>query len=309
MASMQWSRIRSHQVFSDPYSLWNIEILTAQLCNSVRPFSFVLVVVLLSTFPAMAQSTPNIERDPEAIALIQHVLQVSGGNAPIQAVRDLIATGTASALMNPNESSESTVTPLTISIREHDQLRLDSTLSAGKKTFFFNRGGLSSAEANGAVTPLGSEDPVSSLSHFFPIANLELALQDSSYSVTTPEPMTDAQTGANLYHFRLRRMPSELIGSVQRTTSSITVDYYVDAATNVIVRVKNLHGDRGAIPRDNANGPYDVYDFSGYALESGLLLPHQIVVSSDRRLISTINISRYQLNTGLVDSDFKPASK
>lgn len=300
---------RSRSIFIHLRSHWNRDRLS--ICSFIpfRKSSILLSAFFLGIIPAVAQNASSIERSPEAIALIQRVLAASGGNAPIGAIHDVVATGTISPPMASKETAESAATALTISMRGLDQLRVDSVLPAGKRSLFSNRGALSSKEKDGAIIPRGSEDAVSSTSHFFPWAHLAAALQDTSYSVTAPEPLTDAETGANLYHFRLCRSRSDTIGSAHRTTSSVTVDYYVDATTNYIVRVKNLHRDRGVMPPDNGRGPYDVYSFSDYGLEQGLLLPHQIVVSLDKRMVFTINITTYELNTGLAESAFVPSSQ
>lgn len=309
MNRMQSCANQSRSVFIHLHSHWNRTQLSLRSFIPSRKSFILLSAFFIGIIPVAAQNASSIERSPEAIALIQRVVAASGGNASIGAIHDLVATGTISPPMTPKETTESAATALTMSMRGLDQLRVDSVLPAGKRSLFFNRGGLSSKEANGAIIPRGSEDVVSSTSHFFPLEHLAAALQDSSYSVTAPEPIIDTETGANLYHFHLYRIRSDAIGSTHRTTSSVTVDYYVDATTNYIVRVKNLHRDRGVMPPDNGRGPYDIYNFSDYGLEQGLFLPHQIVVSLDKRTVFTINITSYQLNTGLAESVFVPTSQ
>jgi hypothetical protein len=299
---------RSRSIFIYLHSHWNRAQLSVRSLISFRKSFILLSAFFLGIIPAVAQNASSAERSPETIALIQRVLAASGGNASIGAIHDVVATGTISPPMASKETAESAATALTISMRGLDQLRVDSVLPAGKRSLFFNRGALSSKEKDGAIIPRGSEDAVSSTSHFFPWAHLAAALQDTSYSVTDPEPLTDAETGANLYHFRLRRIRTNTAGPAHPTTSSVAIDYYIDATTSYIVRVKHIHSDRGFMPPDNGRGPYDIYDFSDYSLEQGLLLPHQVVVSSDKRLISTINITSYQLNAGLPDNIFIPTS-
>ena len=62
------------------------------------------------------------------------------------------------------------------------------------------------------------------------------AIGDSSYSVTVPKTVADEESGSNLYRFRLRCIRSEAVGLIGRTISSVTLDYYVDAAINSIGR-------------------------------------------------------------------------
>ena len=250
-----------------------------------------------------AQNSSNVERSPEAITLIQRVLDASGGEASVAAIQDLIAIGTLSAPMNAKETAE---TAVTLSMRGSDQLRIDSTLPKGVRSIFYNRGGLSSKEEDGAVVPLGSEDALRSTSRFFPLEHLVAALHDSSYSVTVPGAGADQESGDNLHRLRVQRIRTETVGSAHRTTSSVALDYYVDATTNRIVRIQILHADRGVTPVDRKRGPFDIYHFSDYRLDNGLLLPHQISVSIDSRLISTIHISTYQFNTGLAEGNFAP---
>ena len=304
--SMQFSRNRSNKVFVHLHLHWDGAMSIAHLLASCGISSILLTSFLLGSSPAIAQSTSNIERSPEAITLMQRVLTASGGGASIEAIHDLVATGTASAPMNSEETAENAVT---ISLRGLDQLRVDSTQPTGVRSIFNNRGSLSSKEVNGTVLRLGSEDTVSTTSHFFPLEHLAAALRDSSYSVTVPESVSDEESGHNLYHFRLQRVTSEVVGSVHRMVSSVALDYYVDATTDCILRIQNLHSDRGRTPIDNGRGPYEIYRFSNYRLDDGILLPHKLSVSLGKQLISTIEIIEYKQNTGLAESDFAPAQK
>jgi hypothetical protein len=263
-------------------------------------------IVLLGWIPATAQEASNIQRSPQAIALIQRVLGASGGEASIGAVHDLLAAGTVS---NPATGQSTAESAVTISLRGLDHLRTDFTLPSGTRSAFYNRGRLSSKETDGAVVPLGSEDSVVSTSHFFPLGNLGAALQDSSYSLTTPDSVTDEESGHALYHFRLQHVGHKAVGAERGTISSPALDYYIDATTDCILKVQNLHQDRGHMPIDTGKGPYEIYRFSDYRLDNGILLPHQLSVSLGRQLISTVNIVGYKLNTGLAESNFVPAPK
>lgn len=265
-----------------------------------------LAGVFFGALTARAQNTSNIERSPETITLIQQVLTTSGGVALIDSIHDVVETGTSSIPMNAKDTVDATAT---ISLRGLDQLRIDATLPAGTRSMFYNHGDLSTKEADGTVVPFGSEDSVSSTSHFFPLGHLAAALQDSSYSLTAPETVVDEETGHNLYHFRLQRIRYETVGPAHLPISSVVLEYYIDATTNYIVRIKNQHSDRGYKPKDLEKGPFEIYDFSDYRLDSGVLLPHQIAASIEKRLISTTQISAYQLNTGLADSFFTPDAK
>jgi hypothetical protein len=300
---------RLHSIYIRISSNWNRALSGGRSFTSLRKSSIALTAFLLTAISAAAQNSSDIERSPEAIAIIQRVIQASGGNVSIATIHDLVAAGTLSLPTTATESAETPETPLTISMRELDQLRIDSTLTTGKRSIFYNHGSWSSREANGGVARLGMVDDVSSTSHFFPLGQLTAALQDSSYSVKLLEPVADQEMGHNLYHLRLQRIRSLPFGSIHRNVPSLEVDYYVDVTTGYIVMVKNLHSDRGALPVDKARGPFEIYKFSDYRLDNGILLPHQISVSIDKRLVSTIHISGYQLNTGLAESNFNPFSK
>jgi hypothetical protein len=278
----------------------------AQSLAFCRISSILFTGLLLSAIPAMAQNASNIERDPGALTLIQRVVDASGGYASIEAVHDLVATGTLSAPMNAKDTTES---PVTISLRGLDQLRIDSVQPKGARSIFLNRGVLTNKEEDGAVVPLGNQDVVSSISHILPLEHLAAALNDNSYSVTATDTVVDEDSGHNLYHFRLQRILSEPARTVRRTISSIALDYYVDVTTTSIVRVRNLHSDRGYTPIDRGKGPYEIYNFSDYQSVNGILLPQIITMSFDRQVVSTIKITHYQLNTGLTESNFTPAPK
>lgn len=266
-----------------------------------RTSTVLVISILLSSTLATGQDTSNVQRSPEGITLIQSVVDASGGYASFTSIHDLVATGTTSAPMNSANTMEF---PVTVSLRGLDQLRVDSKLPTGAQSFLYNRGGVSKKEANGTIASLRNEDVVIDVSHFFPLQHLAAALQDSTYSVTQPETVKDPVTEMSMYHFRLRRIPSQSLASQRSLVSPETLDYYVDPTTNEVTRVKSIHNDRGFTPQGNGRQSYEVFDFSNYSLEGRVLLPHKIIVSIDKRLISTITISSYKLNTGLTESEF-----
>jgi len=263
-----------------------------------------LAALLLGTATVTAQNTPNIERSPEAIALMQRVLAASGGPVSSGTFHDLVATGTVSAPMDAKDTLETTVT---LSMRGLDQLRIDSALPKGTRSVFHNRGRMLSKEADGTVVPLGGEDAFSSTSHFFPLGHLAAALSDTSYAVTVPETITDDESGHTLYHLRLQRILPTTDRPAHPSVPPVALDYYVDATTNCIVRARNPYNDRGTM--SSARGPFEIYRFGDYRLDHGILLPHEITVSIDKRLMSTLNISEYRLNTGLADDNFTPVAR
>jgi hypothetical protein len=166
MDSTQVCTNRSRGIFIHLHSHRNRARLSVRSSISFRKSLMLFVTLPLGSISSAAQDASSIERSPEAIALIQRALAASCGNAPIGAMRDLVATGTISSSMTSKQTAESAATALTISMRGLDQLRVDSVLPAGKRSYFFNRGRLSSKEESGAIIPLGSEDAVSSTSHF-----------------------------------------------------------------------------------------------------------------------------------------------
>jgi len=263
-----------------------------------------LVGILLSVSSVTAQDTSNSERSAAAIAVLRRVLDASGGISSIAAIRDAVATGTLSTAMSLKETKESSVT---ISMRGREQLRMDSEEPTGTRSMFYNHGGVSSKDEHGAIASLGSRDAMSSISHFFPLQHYVAALNDPSYSVIELDPSMDEQSGHTLYHLRLQRTETENVESLHRARTSIALDYYIDATSDCIVRVQNRHSDRGMTPTNR--DPFEIYQFSDYRAEHGILLPHQITVWLEKRLISTINITGYQLNTGLNESHFTPAQK
>lgn len=301
---MQFNTNRSNRVFVYFHSRWVGAMSVAHSFASCRISSILFTSFLLGAVPATAQNASNVERSPEAITLVQRVLDASGGDASIAAIHDLVATGTVSSPVNLSDTEEGSVT---ISLRGLDQMRIDSTLPTGTRSVFYNHGGLSSQETDGSVLPIGGEDEVSSISQFYPLVHFAAALHDSSYSLTVPETVTDEESGHNLYHLRLQRIRSVAVGSAHRSVSSVALDYYVDATSNCIVRVQHRYSDRGITPTNK--GPFEIYQFDDYHVDHGIFMPHHITVTLDKRLISTTRISKYQLNTGLAESYFTPARK
>lgn len=272
--------------------------------NSPGLFLLLLIGGTLARATATAQVSSTFERSPQGISLIQHVVDASGGVSSIIAVRDLTATGTITPSTTSKNASEESVT---ISIRGLNQLRFDSQGATGARSNYYNRGRLSRKEADGSVVPVGFQDELYSIGHFFPLGHLCAALSDSSYSVSQPETVTENRGGRQLYHIRVRQAYSGTVKSVNRLILSNILDYYIDPNTYALVSVQNHHRDRGVTV--SLNGPLDIYQFGAYSEDHGLLLPHQITISLDSRLISTIRISSYQLNVGLAENYFAPSQK
>jgi hypothetical protein len=271
------------------------------LLSRFRFFTVLLMSSLLDANPVKAQNTSGIERSPEAIAVIQRAVNASGGVTSVNGIQDVVATGTVSVPINADKT---TLTSLTLSEKGLDQLKIDSVFPTGKRSFYYSHDAVSRKDHDGSMVPLRGDDSFKIVSHFFPLTSLAAALQDTSYSVNLTETTTDETSGHTLYHLRVQRHKSATKGPVQRDQSSVALDYYIDASTTLIVRVQHLHLDRGRMPSALGRNPLEIYSFDDYRLDGGLLLPHQIVTSVDKRPISTITIDSYKLNTGLRESDF-----
>jgi outer membrane lipoprotein-sorting protein len=277
-----------------------------QMRDSVRKIvivylSFVVVSVVCIFFCVQlghGQDNLSSDRSSQAVALLQHVLNVSGGAVLISSISDLTATGSIEQVMNDEQSISGNIK---IFIKGADQLRIDATLPTGTTSYVDNHGSISHKEDDRVPSMIRRGSAVKEVSHYFPIVRIATALTDDLCSIGLGDSITDSDTGHILYNMHLEcKSPQVALTSPRSLLNE--QNYFIDSTTYYIVRVQNCYYPGGRV--STSKEMIEDVRFDSYKSEQGIMMPHAISVSIGKRLLYTIHIASFRFNQNLNEADF-----
>ena len=154
----------------------------------MRRLIFVLSVVaflptcLSAQAPTQTAPTqaPVTTKDPQAVNIINAVLNAAGGPQAISAIRDYTATGNIT-LHHADQDVQGTVT---IRSKGMSELRFDDSLPEGIESQVVNNRGLTQKTATGLVKPVPHQPPLRPGRFAFPYWDLAAALKSPDLSVS-----------------------------------------------------------------------------------------------------------------------------
>jgi hypothetical protein len=241
----------------------------------------------LFLFQAAVQTATPVQRDPQAVALLQTSVKAMGGTAPI----DSLATGdivTVAGSLN----STGTIRILT---RGTDQTS-EQIQTASSFTRVYSRG-RASITAGGSLSTLPMESAVTTQSSCFPLPFLSAALAnpDTAFKYIGLETLN----GSSVQHIQFWNTFAS-IPDLQPLANLSHRDIWVDATSGLPQRVsfasRSSDGSGSSVPVDVL--------LSDYRNTNGILYPFSIQVSVNGTPWATISIQNVTLNSGLDDSSF-----
>jgi hypothetical protein len=234
------------------------------------------------------QAAPEVERDPQAVAVLQASVRAMGGTVP----SDSIATGSITIVAG-SQTSAGTIRILT---RGTNQSSEQITLPQSTYSVTYS-GGLAGESINSATASIPIERTVTSQSVCFPLPFLAAALANPDESIQNIALETLGQQ--SLQHLRIQNtFASHPV--FQQFADFATFDVWLNANTGLPERISFVRRNgSGATP----GIPLDAY-FSAYKTTSGVAYPTQINLSLNGTPWTTITISSVAFNTGLTDSSF-----
>lgn len=253
------------------------------------PFLLILLFTLSIERPLFAQqSAPGVQRDAQAVALLQSSVRAMGGAVP----SDSVATGDISVFTG-SLTSEGTIRILT---RGTAQTSEQITFAQSSQAVTFSR--LQAAETdNGGPTSLPLERSLTSQSPCFPLPFLSatLANPDEAIQYVGLETLGQEQ----VHHIRVWNTFASQ-PKFQRFAEFSTIDIWLDAANTLPQKISFTRRDgSGSVP----SIAVDVY-LSNYRSVAGIAFPFLIQKFLNGSPWMTITIANVAFNTGLTDASF-----
>ena len=230
---------------------------------------------------------PSIQRDPQALAILQEAVAAMGGSVPSDSTAKGTVTTVAGSLTEngdviiltrgTDQTFEQIQTP-------HGSTVVYSKLQASQMINSFN-------------TPLSSELAASSRSLSFPLPQIAAVLNnpDSGYAYVSIESLNGLQVHHLQYWNSFNTQPR-----FQFLAEFTLTDIWIDAVSGLPQRISQVQrAGRGSEPRIQL----DTY-LSSYQKVSGVLYPFSVQKSVNGSPWITITITSVTFNAGLTDASF-----
>ncbi len=257
----------------------------------MRVARLVLLFLIFTAIPTALlaqQSAQPIQRDPQAVALLQRAVAAM---APIPPT-DSAASGTITIVAG-GETQTGTVRILT---RGTDQFAEFMQTDKGSRSWVVS--GLGAREQQGTSTKnLSVEGALSGLAPFYPLPLLAgaLANPDSAFALIGQEPLD----GTLAYHVRLWNTLASN-AEFQNLAAFSVKDLWLDAVSGLPRKLACQRRDGGG---SAARIALEV-SYSDYRNIGGVLYSFHIEKSLNGTPWATITIQSVAFNTGLSDADF-----
>lgn len=239
-------------------------------------------------FSLSSAAQQPLQRDPQALVILQQALAAMGGAVPANSV----ATGNADLVAGSTKET-ATVRILTRGLYQSIE---EIQTQGGSQRIVYSQG--RAAESQGSsVRHLGLERVVTSQALAFPLPFIAAALgnPDGSFQYLGLE----ALGGGQAHHVRYWNSFSST-PSLRHLAEFSVRDVWIDAASGLPRRISYQRRDAGgAVPRI----PVEVF-LSDYRSIGGIAYPFLIEKSVNGTPWARITIQQVTFNTGLTDGDF-----
>jgi hypothetical protein len=253
----------------------------------MKAISFLIGLLSLFSQSSTQQTVSAVQRDPQAVALLQASVRAMGGTVPT----DSIATGDIVTVAG-SLTSTGTIRILTRGTdQSYDEIQTPSVFA-----LVYSRGRASSI-IGGTLSELPIDLGVTTQSTDFPLPMFAgvLANSDTAFKYIGLETLN----GNSVQHIQFWNTFAS-IPDLQSLASSSLRDVWVNTSSGLPVRV--------SFKRRSANAPsqstsIDV-SLSEYRNINGVLYPFSIQVALNGTPWATITIQNVTLNNGLDDTNF-----
>jgi outer membrane lipoprotein-sorting protein len=238
---------------------------------------------------------PVIQRDPEALNIVNLALSAAGGAQAVASVQDFTATGTITYYWAKQE-----VGNVTLKGRGNGQFRMDAFLPEGLQTILVSNGTGSVLHANGETETIQSHNAINLGSLTFPFAYLLTVAQDSTISATYVGLETVG--GRQVQHLHTQKVFPNQNNLTTLWSRLTTRDFYFDAASFQLVMTRDLFHPAN---RSTVDYVHEI-QFADFRNMNGVLVPFSIEEFVMGQHRSSIQLDKIGFNSSLTDSDFKP---
>lgn len=261
----------------------------------MRSSSLALAALSLIPTAALAQQTssPPVQRDPQAIAILTQALSAAGGVSP-SSFSDFKGTGTITYFW----AGEKVLGKATVRGRGVDQFRLDADMPDGKRSYAVSHGRGNFKDAANKTTEIPYHNTINAGIPIFPYPTIAAALSD---------PLTDityiglAEVGGRqVQQVRVQRtLPPERDPHGVLSKLMVT-NYFTDSQTGLVVKISDK---THPVETLNINYLHD-FELENYKNVNGINVPTVVREKIDRQLMWELHLETVSINAGLNDADF-----
>lgn len=259
------------------------------------PVSAVLFsLIFTDSLLAQQTTTSTVQRDPQAIVLLQQSLNAAGGASAIAAIRDYAGSGTITYFWAGKEVRGE----VQVYSKGIAQFRLDATLPDGVRSWAISNQAGSVRETTGYTHEIPFHNAIDFGGLTLPYSLMSAALNDPSSTIQYVGPAV--KNGRNAYQVRVQSIPIDFEPSGLLRHLS-TKDIFIDTNTfQVLSTLDMVHPDQDfyqEIPHEIA--------FSDYRAVNGVLLPFTFQETVASQHTWTIFLNSINVNSGLSDAKFQ----
>lgn len=251
-------------------------------------FVFLLAVVSATARQLSAPTTQAPQRDPQAVAVLTQALNAEGGSQMLSSIRDFTATGTVTHFWAGQEVKGTA----TLRGRGMEQIRLDSNLPTGPRTWTINHGA-ASLRRNEKSIGVPYQNGVDSGAMNYPFFVLLNALSDPQISISTIEHVKTSDNDALL--IRINKNLSSHDDPSGILTRRSAKEVILDPSTFLPITLRSK-----TYPPKGFSGEFiQEMQFDDFRAVNGVLLPFSLTETISGQKTWTFRADSVVLNTGL----------
>jgi hypothetical protein len=254
--------------------------------RTVSFFSFFLLCSFLS-----AQTNPNHQKDPQALAVVQQALLA--GNAA--SVQDLTASGTIAYYWGSGEVQGSAH----VVALGADKFRIDTSIAGGTRSWWVGAGNGQLRDTDGKISRIPYENTLNLGALTFPLLRLSSLAQNTRFGLKYICKQT--VDNADQFHLAIndskesKQQPGAFSHNLQNA------DVFIDAASSRVFRIEDQTHPVG---RPDINLPHAIV-YSDYRKVNGVDVPFSISEYIGKARTWTLQLSQVSFNSGVSDSEFQ----
>jgi hypothetical protein len=257
-------------------------------------FVFVVVVVSAAAQQPAAPTIQAPQRDPQALSVLRQTLNAAGGATAIAAMQDFTAKGTITHFW----AGEEVTAPATLRGRGTTQVRLDSNLPAGPRSWAVNHG-TSSLYEKGKATGVPYQNGVDLGAVNCPQVAIFALLNDPQVSISAIEQVKENQHDALLIriqkNFNNQEDPTGIL--TRRTAKEVLIDPLTYMPIALRAKTYPPKGFSGEFVQE--------IQFEDFRLVNGTLIPFVLTETISGQKTWMFRADSVVLNSGLSDADFE----
>ena len=254
-------------------------------------FHFVARLLFVALFlPVLGHSQkpeqPPVQRDPQALAILQNSIAAMGGLAAAAQVTDTVVMG------NVQPAASSSVKPGTFTWKTAGPDFRYEKQSATASQVFVSGHGQPASIRGGAVTSFKPHITLANPPLHLPALFLTTVLGNKQYSVNFVGKADVNGAPAVKVRISLDTDPLSSLVTPQ--------DWYFDAASAIPLRVEHRLPDN----RRPENFVLAADEFADFRVVAGLLVPFKITSYEEGKLVAVETVTAVSFNNGLTSSEF-----